>query len=235
MSNLRVFMRRSSLRAVPRRAGARCGRADFSRARHRPPGSICRSAAASDARCAGTCGRPAYIGSVSEWRRMNCFTMRSSSEWKLMTASRPCGAQAQERRVERGRELGELAVDVYSQRLKDARRGMLVALGAARAARAARNPLDQRGELQGALERARLPVGDDGARDARRQPLFAVIRGRCAMSSASDAPLTTSAALMPSPSLMRMSSGPSCMKLKPRPDRRAAARRRRGRTGCRRT
>ena len=34
--------------------------------------------------------------------------------------------------------------------------------------------------------------------------------------------------------LMRMSSGPSCMKLKPRSARRAAARTRRGRTGCRR-
>jgi len=30
--------------------------------------------------CAGTNGRPAYTGSVEACRRMNCFTMRSSSE-----------------------------------------------------------------------------------------------------------------------------------------------------------
>src|SRR5688572_10191748 len=38
---------------------------------------------------AGITGRPAYTGSTVEWAWMNCLATRSSSEWKLMIASRP--------------------------------------------------------------------------------------------------------------------------------------------------
>ncbi len=42
---------------------------------------------------AAVAAAPASAGSGSEWRRMNCLTSRSSSEWKLMATSRPRGRE----------------------------------------------------------------------------------------------------------------------------------------------
>src|ERR1700742_5372866 len=77
------------------------------------------------------------------------------------------GRQPFQRRVEAHLELLELAVDVNAQRLKNAGRGMLVALAAAR------HPRNHVGKLEGALERLFCAVGDDGARNARREALLA--------------------------------------------------------------
>ena len=99
---------------------------------------------------------------------MNCLTMRSSSEWKLITARRPSGARRASAAFESGLEFGELAVHVDAQGLKHARGRMLVAL------LAAGDPRNHPGQLQGALEGLRFAVLDDGARDARRLALLAV-------------------------------------------------------------
>ena len=83
--------------------------------------------------------------------------------------------------------------------------------------RAARHARDHLRRARSVRSNGRVcAVGDDGARDARRQPLLAEFAEDARSARPPDAPLTTSAALGPSPSLMRMSSGPSCMKLKPR-------------------
>jgi hypothetical protein len=79
------------------------------------------------------------------------------------------GRQPRERRVERGLQFGELAIDVNAQRLEHAGGRMLVALLAAGDAR------DHLGELGRALERPHATILHDGARDARRQALFAVL------------------------------------------------------------
>jgi hypothetical protein len=106
-------------------------------------------------------------------------------------------------------EFAELVVDVDAQRLKHARRRMLVR------SRLGCDARDHLRELQRALERRASPVGDDCARDARRMRSSPNSR-KMRTSSASDAPLTTSAALSARAPAHAHVEGPSCMKLKPR-------------------
>ncbi len=56
-------------------------------------------------------GSRRLAGGALAWRAMNCLTMRSSSEWKLITASRPPGFRRVQRGVQAGFEVGQLAVD----------------------------------------------------------------------------------------------------------------------------
>ncbi len=78
--------------------------------------------------------------------------------------------EARERRVERRLQLLQFAVDVNAQRLEHPRRRMLV-----RVSLAARDARDHFGQLQRALERLGVAIGDDGARNARREALFAEV------------------------------------------------------------
>ena len=68
-------------------------------------------------------------------RCMNCFTTRSSSEWKLMTASRPPTASTSRGGGEPALELAQLVVDEHAQGLERAGRGMLAGLARAHGAR----------------------------------------------------------------------------------------------------
>ena len=97
----------------------------------------------------------------------NCFTIRSSSEWKVTTASRPPGLQHALGRVERAHELAELVVDGDAQPLEDARRRMDAArLGPHEAG-------DELGELARRLDAALAAALDDGAGDRARAALLA--------------------------------------------------------------
>ena len=92
----------------------------------------------------------------------NCFTIRSSSEWNVTTASRPPGAARARRRASARDELAELVVDGDAQRLEARVAGwMPPGLGRTSAG-------DELGELArrrrcGALRRRSI----DGAGDAR--------------------------------------------------------------------
>ena len=105
-----------------------------------------------------------------ERRAKNCLTMRSSSEWKVTTASRPPSAQHRLGGEERARELAQFVVDGDAQGLKAARRRVRQFARFGRS-----DTLDHLGELQGGAIRRRRPVGDDGAGDAPRGALFAIV------------------------------------------------------------
>ena len=94
--------------------------------------------------------------------------MRSSSEWKVTTTSRPPGFSALLGCKQRLRQFAELVVDEDAQRLEHARGGMDLVLGLAR-----RHDLDQASEIARRLERLFGTTLFDGMRDARRLLLFA--------------------------------------------------------------
>ena len=115
--------------------------------------------------------------------------MRSSSEWKVTTTSRPPGLSTARPRKRRG-ELGELLVDEDAQRLERAGRRMDLA---GPGAHDARDDVGERARGRIGASRAR---GDDGAGDGARMPLFAERRddgGKIALGGRA----TTSAALGP--------------------------------------
>ena len=113
-------------------------------------------------------------------------------------------------RKQRPRQLAELVVDEDAQRLEDARRRMDLV-----ARLAADMRLDRVGKVERALERpARRGASRSCGRCARHGALRRAGR-RCASRSPALKRLTTSAALAPA-CAMRMSSGPSARKEKPR-------------------
>ncbi len=89
------------------------------------------------------------------------MTIRSSSEWKVTTTSRPPGFSDALGRKQRLRQLAELVVDEDAQRLEDAGRRMDLVLHLAR-----RDDLDQAGKVARRLERLFGAALFDGVGDA---------------------------------------------------------------------
>ena len=179
------------------RAAWRCARAGC--APLRPPGSTGRFV-----RTAAPCRPPAASA------RNVCLTMRSSSEVERDHGEPRAGQQpARRRRRETPRAL-ELAVDPDPQRLKRARRRIdpLMTAPGSRAARSARADRWSR--------RARRAAADDGARDPPR--VAAPRRTRRSRRPAPPRrPAIRSRRSVPRDRSIRMSSGSSRRKLKPRP------------------
>ena len=97
----------------------------------------------------------------------NVLTMRSSSEWKVTTTSRPAGFRMRSAAASASRKLGQLLVDENAQRLeRPGRRMDLVRLGADHAP-------DDVGQRPGGVDRRILARGHDGAGDGARMPLLA--------------------------------------------------------------
>ena len=118
------------------------------------------------------------------------MTIRSSSEWKLITASRPPGRSISTRRRQRRLERAELVVDRDPQRLEDALGGMPVAEPRGRGDRR----LDRVDELARPLERLLRAAGGrsrgrSGGRSAPRRS-----GGRSARARARSASFTSSRA-----------------------------------------
>ena len=99
-------------------------------------------------------------------RCMKFLTSRSSSEWKLMTASRPPGVEHLNGRAQASAQLPQLVVDEHSQRLERARGRVLSRLAGADRAR------HQRGQLAGARQRMLGARRDDGLSYATCEALF---------------------------------------------------------------
>ena len=161
--------------------------------------------------CAGTSGSPAYTGSSCDCFCMKRFTMRVLE--RVETDHAQVGRRARApaaRRSSAASISSNSCVDLNADRLKRASRRMFAGLARRHGAG------DDLGELQRACRSA--------ARDALPRS-----RALCASRSAprrsresraqSRAPArrpTKSAAVMPAALSIRMSSGPSCAKLKPR-------------------
>ncbi len=204
------IQRRLMRAASRRRASRHCARAGSSRPRSRRRRSRGRRASVRGRADAGNCGRSANAGSSRLAERMKRLAMRSSSEWKLMTTRRPPRPQRLDRLRQRALELAELVVDVDAQRLEGARRRVPAGLapghrGGDDAGEAA-GRLDRRPRRARRRSRARCAWHGAPRRGARSRP-----RSRARRCAARNA-----AALMPESGSMRMSSGPSRMKLKPR-------------------
>ena len=99
--------------------------------------------------------------------------MRSSSEWKVTTASQPPGASAALGGGEAAGELAELVVDRDAERLEAARRRVRLA-----GLRPRQQPLDQAGELQRRRERRAAPRSATIARAIRRDGALLAVAGR---------------------------------------------------------
>ena len=99
---------------------------------------------------------------------MKRLTMRSSSEWKVTTASRPPGFSARSAANSALGQFAELVVDEDAQRLEDAGRRMDLVLRLAADMR-----LDGVGEVERALERPVVAALLDHAGDAAGMPLLA--------------------------------------------------------------
>ena len=93
--------------------------------------------------------------------------MRSSSEWKETTDSRPPSRQDALGGEQSRCKLVQFLVHEQPQRLEGARRRM------DRARLAVHDAADDVGERAGGEDRIFLPLGDDGARDRARMPLLA--------------------------------------------------------------
>jgi hypothetical protein len=75
------------------------------------------------------CGkRRAAIVHLARMAAMNCLTMRSSSEWKLITTSRPMGCKTSRAGPQRLLQLFKLGVDENPKSLKCARCRVLARL-----------------------------------------------------------------------------------------------------------
>ena len=204
--------------AVSRRRAARSSaRAGLPRARprRRALSNRCRRRGCADSGISG----PAYTGSTVECVWMNCLTRRSSSEWKLMTARRPPTASSSSG-LQRATHLPELVVHVHAQRLEGLGRRILAGLARAHGAPPVR-PARACGPAASAATmsprcaaRSALPLEMRSPRESQarsREPCgnrFAARRVHAHVERA-------------------------VRKLKPRAGRRAAAKRRRGRTRCR--
>ena len=145
--------------------------------------------------------------------RRNCLTIRSSSEWNAITASRPPGRSISSAAGSARLERAELVVDGDPERLEDA----LGRMALAEARRRRDRGLDRVDELARALERllAAAPARSRGRSGSRSAPRRS--GGRSSASSRSS-PLVhelarRSAAWVGS---MRMSSGASAAYEKPR-------------------
>ena len=100
----------------------------------------------------------------------NRFTIRSSSEWKLMTASAPARPEHLDRRRQRSLESAELVVHGDPERLEHTPRRVAVA----EAPRGRDASADRVDELRRALVGPLRAAADDGARDLAREALLAV-------------------------------------------------------------
>ena len=200
-------------RASRPRAAPHCARADSRD--FASPASTRRRRAAGAAAHAAACPAARRSRIALFLRRMKRLTMRSSSEWKLMTHSRPPGCEQPHGLRQRGLELVQLAVDVNADRLERARRRML-----ARLARR-HGPATSAASCRGARDR-RLGAGRTMARAMRREKRSSP-RLRITSTISARRPALATAPRSAPPRSIRMSSGPSCMKLKPRPAHRAAA------------
>ena len=187
------------LPAAPPPAAWRCARADSARS---PPR-------------AGTTGR--FVRTVSPSpaacsARSVCLTIRSSSEWNVMTASRPPGAEPP-RRVRRGtrrarRARGSPRCGSPGTSASPGRSASSPLRGIARRTMSASCPVVSIG--------ARCARRDDRPRDAARVPLLAELVdhvGQRLLVGAGD----RLGGRRPADVSMRMSSGSSRRKLKPRP------------------
>src|SRR5690606_13204273 len=154
-------------------------------------------------------GRPRGKGSPLASRRMNCLTWRSSREWKLTTARRPPRARTSS------------AARRPSARSSSSR---LMKMRIPWNARVAGCLCFSRAGLATLITSARSAVRVNGC-SARRLTIARAIRREKRSSpysqstvaiSASAALLIQSAALWPTSGFMRISSGPSLRKLKPR-------------------
>ncbi len=101
---------------------------------------------------------------------MNCLTIRSSSEWKLITARRPPGRSISTAAGKRCLELAELVVDGDPQCLEDALGGMPLAEAGGRRDRR----LDHVDEIAGAEERLLGAATHDRTGDRARVALLPV-------------------------------------------------------------
>ena len=144
--------------------------------------------------------------------RSVCFTIRSSSEWNAITTSRAPDAQPAGGRLEKAIEPFELAVHPDAQRLERARRRIDAHVAAARNGA----PHDRR-QPAGGLDRRLAPRLDDRPRDPAREALLAVLEDRVGQLALRSSAATRSAAVSPPLRSIRMSSGSSRWKLKPRP------------------
>ena len=195
--------------ASPRPAAARCARADCAPlppalGRCLRPTSFMRGCAES-----GIIGRRARAGSTLEWRAMNCLTARSSSEWKLMTARRPPGAST-------SNAAARPACSWPSSSLMNMRSAWKVRVAGflpgsrVRTARAT-SSASCAVRVMGARSRA-VAMACATRRAKRSSPSVAIT------SRISSTPARASHAATGSPRVgsMRISSGPSARKLKPR-------------------
>ena len=161
---------------------------------------------------------------------MNCLTMRSSSEWKVTTTSRPPGRRTRSAACERPHQLAELVVDGDAQRL-ERRASPDGASGSAPARRAG----DELGELRRGLRTGcRAAPLDDRARDRARAALLAVEVEDVGELALSEAALTRSAALGAVAAPCACRAGRRGGRRSRAPARRAASRRRRCRARRRR-
>ena len=157
-------------RAAPRIGASPSASADWPRPRLR----LVRSAGREEPRrsASASAGSPGSRRDGARPRRERAprksLTMRSSSEWKVTTASRPPGFSSASAAAQAAQKLAELVVDGDSQRLERARRRMGELAPAGR-----RDARHQIRELQRRDERRRLAVGDDRAGDAARGALLA--------------------------------------------------------------
>ncbi len=99
---------------------------------------------------------------------MKRLTMRSSSEWKLTTTSRPPGLRIRSAANKRPRQLAKLIVDEDAQRLEHARRRVDLV-----ARLASDMGLDCVGKVERAFEGPLLPARLDHAGDTSGMALFA--------------------------------------------------------------
>ena len=98
------------------------------------------------------------------------MTIRSSSEWKETTARIPPGLQHRLGGGEPVLDLAKLAVHIDPQRLEASRGRIRLSL-----ARRRHHPVDDRGQPAGGGDRFLVAGADDGAGDAARGALLAVI------------------------------------------------------------
>ena len=160
---------------------------------------------------AGTTGRCRSAGSTCDCALHEVLHRPILERMEADHREAPAGAEHLERRGKTALELAELVVDVHAQRLEGARRRMLARLAGAHRAG------DQGGELRRARDRllARAPRRSPARRGARS----ALRRSVAITWRISSTPARASHAETGSPRVgsMRMSSGPSARKLKPRP------------------
>ena len=114
-----------------------------------------------------TGSRSGNVGRAASRRKR--FTMRSSSEWKLITASRPPGASAATRLGQRQRQFLKLLIDVNPYSLKGARRRIL-ARSRVRTAAAT-----TRGKLPGACDRLARASSNNRLCNRSSKPFFAIV------------------------------------------------------------